>query len=77
MHEHALHPTELRLYTSETEILRFAQAEGYLQVGGNRAMLLVEEAHTPEQLDATRRLWAVVALIIFLLCFTPWPVANP
>jgi membrane-associated protease RseP (regulator of RpoE activity) len=26
-------------------------------------------------LDATRRAWAVVALIIFLLCFTPIPIA--
>ena len=47
-----LEPTELRLYTSETDIVRFAQSEGYLQVGGNRAMLLVEEAHPLEELDA-------------------------
>jgi F-type H+-transporting ATPase subunit epsilon len=46
-----LDPTELRIYKTETEIVRFAQAEGYLQVGGNRAMILVEEAHDPEQLD--------------------------
>ena len=46
-----LEPTELRLYRSETEILRFAQAEGYIQVGGNHAMLLVQEAIPPEQLD--------------------------
>ena len=48
----SLEPTELRLYTSETEIVRFAQAEGYLQVGGNHALLLVEEAHPLEELDA-------------------------
>jgi F-type H+-transporting ATPase subunit epsilon len=47
-----LEPTELRLYTSETEILRFAQAEGYLQVGGNQALLLVEEAYPVAELDA-------------------------
>jgi F-type H+-transporting ATPase subunit epsilon len=47
-----LEPTELRLYRSDTEIVRFAQSEGYLQVGGNHAMLLVQEAITPEQLDA-------------------------
>jgi F-type H+-transporting ATPase subunit epsilon len=47
-----LDPTELRLYTSETEIVRFAQAEGYMQVGDNRALLLVEEASPPDQLDA-------------------------
>lgn len=46
-----LDPTELRLYRSEGEIIRFAQGEGYLQVGENRALILVEEAHTPEQLD--------------------------
>jgi len=30
-----------------------------------------------EPLDAGRRMWAVVALVIFLLCFMPSPVANP
>jgi F-type H+-transporting ATPase subunit epsilon len=47
-----LDPTELRLYESENDFIRFAQAEGYLQVGGNRALLLVEQAHPPEELDA-------------------------
>jgi len=47
-----LEPTELRLYRSDTDIVRFAQGEGYLQVGGNHAMLLVEEAVRPDQLDA-------------------------
>jgi F-type H+-transporting ATPase subunit epsilon len=46
-----LEPTELRLYRSESEIVRFAQAEGYLQFAENRALLLVEEAISPEQLD--------------------------
>ena len=46
-----LEPTELRLYRSETEIVRFAQAEGYLQFFNNRALVLVEEAVAPEQLD--------------------------
>ena len=46
-----LDPTELRIYKSENDVVRFAQAEGYLQVGGNRAMILVEEAHEPDQLD--------------------------
>jgi F-type H+-transporting ATPase subunit epsilon len=46
-----LEPTELKLYRSDTEILRFAQAEGYLQVADNRAMLLVQEAVSPESLD--------------------------
>jgi F-type H+-transporting ATPase subunit epsilon len=47
-----LEPTELRLYKTEDEVVRFAQAEGYLQVGGNRAMLLVEEAYPLGDLDA-------------------------
>jgi F-type H+-transporting ATPase subunit epsilon len=48
----SLEPTELRLYKTETEIIRFAQSEGYIQVGGNHAMLLVEEAHPLAELDA-------------------------
>ncbi|HWX74329.1 MAG TPA: F0F1 ATP synthase subunit epsilon [Solirubrobacteraceae bacterium] len=46
-----LEPTELRLYRSDSEIVRFAQAEGYLQFAENRALLLVEEAIPPERLD--------------------------
>jgi F-type H+-transporting ATPase subunit epsilon len=46
-----LDPTELRLYESENEVIRFAQGEGYLQVGSNRVLMLVEEAHSPEDLD--------------------------
>ena len=46
-----LEPTELRVYLSESEILRFAQSEGYIEIGGNHAMLLVQEAKTPDQLD--------------------------
>ena len=48
-----LDPTELRLYRSEADVVRFAQGEGYLQVGGNRALVLVEEAHPPDELDTT------------------------
>lgn len=47
-----LDPTELRLYTSETEIVRFAQGEGYLQMAKNHALLLVEEAIPVAELDA-------------------------
>jgi F-type H+-transporting ATPase subunit epsilon len=46
-----LEPTELRLYRSEEEIVRYAQAEGYLQFAENQALLLVEEAIPPERLD--------------------------
>ncbi|MGH9745414.1 MAG: site-2 protease family protein [Candidatus Acidiferrales bacterium] len=30
-----------------------------------------------EELDASRRLLALVALAIFALCFTPWPIITP
>jgi F-type H+-transporting ATPase subunit epsilon len=46
-----LEPTELRLYKTESEVVTFAQAEGYMQVAGGRVMLLVEEAHSPSELD--------------------------
>jgi F-type H+-transporting ATPase subunit epsilon len=46
-----LEPTELRLYRSEEEIVRFAQAEGYLQFADNRALVFVEEAIAPGQID--------------------------
>src|SRR5437588_1459257 len=45
-------PTELRLYKTESEVVRFAQAEGYMQVTGDDVMLLVEEAHPPSELDS-------------------------
>lgn len=44
-------PGELRIYRSQDEIVRFAAAEGYLQFIENRALLLVEEAIPPDQLD--------------------------
>jgi F-type H+-transporting ATPase subunit epsilon len=46
-----LEPTELRLYRAEDDIVRFAQAEGYLQFVDNRALVLVEEALAPDALD--------------------------
>jgi len=49
----ALRPAELRLHTSDSETRRFAQAHGWLQVFGNHARLLIEEAIAPEDLDAT------------------------
>jgi F-type H+-transporting ATPase subunit epsilon len=48
----ALRPTELRLKVSDSETKRYAQAHGWLQVYGNRARLLLEEAIPPEDLDA-------------------------
>ena len=47
-----LDPTELRIYQSESDVVRFAQAEGYLQVAEGRVLILVEEAHEPGALDA-------------------------
>jgi F-type H+-transporting ATPase subunit epsilon len=47
-----LEPTELRLYRSETDVMRYAQAEGYVQMSENGALLLVEEALDPERLNA-------------------------
>ena len=46
-----LDPTELRLYKSESDITRFAQGEGYLQVVNNEVLVLVEEAVPPDQLN--------------------------
>jgi F-type H+-transporting ATPase subunit epsilon len=47
----SLAPTELRLHVSDAETRRYAQAHGWLQVFGNRAKLLVEEALDPAELD--------------------------
>jgi F-type H+-transporting ATPase subunit epsilon len=47
----ALQPTELRLKVSDSETQSYAQAHGWLQVYGNRARLLIEEAISPEDLD--------------------------
>jgi F-type H+-transporting ATPase subunit epsilon len=48
----SLAPTELRLHVSDSETKRYAQAHGWLQVFGNHAKLLVEEALDPAELDA-------------------------
>ena len=46
-----LEPTELRLYKSESDVVTFAQGEGYLQVLDNSALVLVEEAIAPDDID--------------------------
>ena len=46
-----LEPTELRLYKSDSDVVRFAQGEGYLQVVENSALVLVEEAIAPDDID--------------------------
>jgi F-type H+-transporting ATPase subunit epsilon len=47
-----LDPAELRLYKSESDVVRYAQGEGFLQVYGNRALLLVDEIFEVEELDS-------------------------
>jgi F-type H+-transporting ATPase subunit epsilon len=46
-----LDPTELRLYKSESDVVSFAQGEGYLQVTPERVLVLVEDAIDPGDLD--------------------------
>jgi F-type H+-transporting ATPase subunit epsilon len=48
-----LDPTELRLYKSDSDVISFAQGEGYLQMQNNHALLLVEDAVPPEDLDTS------------------------
>jgi F-type H+-transporting ATPase subunit epsilon len=47
-----LEPTELRLYKSDSDVERFAQGEGYIQVSGEQVLVLVEEAIHPNELNA-------------------------
>ena len=47
-----LDPTELRLYKSDSDVIRYAQGEGFLQVYGNRALLLVDEIFEIDELDS-------------------------
>ena len=48
-----LDPTELRLHRSESEVIRFAQGEGFLQMEGTHALVLVDEALPIDELDAS------------------------
>ena len=48
-----LDPTELRLYKSESDVVRFAQGEGFLQVAGTHALVLVDEVFPVDQLDTS------------------------
>ncbi len=49
-----LAPTELKLHKSESETVRLAQGEGYVQVAEGRVLILVEEAIEPSALDTAR-----------------------
>lgn len=44
-------PAELRLHVSESEVQRYAQAEGWLEVFANKAVVLIGEAIPPDRLD--------------------------
>jgi F-type H+-transporting ATPase subunit epsilon len=46
-----LDPTELRLYKSESDVVRFAQGEGFLQIAGEHALVLVDEVFEIDDLD--------------------------
>jgi F-type H+-transporting ATPase subunit epsilon len=46
-------PAELRLHKSDSEVERYAQGEGWLEVFANRARVLIAEAKSPDQLDVS------------------------
>jgi F-type H+-transporting ATPase subunit epsilon len=46
-------PAELRLHVSGSEVERYAQGEGWLEVFANRARVLVAEAVPPDELDVS------------------------
>ena len=43
-----LEPTELRLYSGESDVVRYAQGEGFLQVSDEGTLILVDEVCTPD-----------------------------
>jgi F-type H+-transporting ATPase subunit epsilon len=46
-----LEPTELRLYRSDDDIVRYAQSAGFVQVSDNHALLLLEGVLEIDELD--------------------------
>ena len=48
-----LDPTELRLYKSESDVIRYAQGEGFLQIAGEHALVLVDEVFEVDKLDTS------------------------
>ena len=46
-------PAELRLHKSDSDVERYAQGEGWLEVFANRVRVLVAEVLEPDQLDAS------------------------
>jgi F-type H+-transporting ATPase subunit epsilon len=47
-----LDPTELRLHKSGSDVVRYAQGEGFIQVAEDRVLVLVDEVFPIDQLDA-------------------------
>ena len=48
-----LDPTELRLYKSESDVIRYAQGEGFLQISGTHALVLVDEVFEVGELNSS------------------------
>jgi F-type H+-transporting ATPase subunit epsilon len=48
-----LDPTELRLYKSESDVIRYAQGEGFLQIAGEHALVLVDEVVEVDELNTS------------------------
>ncbi len=48
-----LDPTELRLYKSESDVIRYAQGEGFLQISGEHALVLVDEVFDVDELNSS------------------------
>ncbi len=48
-----LDPTELRLYKSESDVIRYAQGEGFLQISGTHALVLVDEVFEVDELNSS------------------------
>ncbi|MGI8633349.1 MAG: ATP synthase F1 subunit epsilon [Solirubrobacterales bacterium] len=48
-----LRPTTLRVHTDDGDVKEWAQAEGYIQVFANRALVLIEEAIEVDELDSS------------------------
>ena len=48
-----LDPTELRLYKSESDVIRYAQGEGFLQISGEHALVLVDEVFDVDELNTS------------------------
>ena len=71
-----LDPTELRLYKGESDVVRYAQGEGFLQVYGNRVLLLVDEIFEIDELSDEDRLTVQRARRIERFLSQPFHVAE-